>query len=625
MCGIAFLLDPNLDASDRRVRMHMALQSMLHRGPDAQGIVEADDWIIGHRRLSIIDLAASRQPMQSPDGRFVLSYNGELYNFRELRPLLETRWSFSTHGDTEVVLAGLILEGPDFLKRMDGMWAFALWDRRERTLVLARDRFGEKPLYWRHRPGCVACASELPTFQQLSPDDWRLDPDSNADFLRYGYCLPGTTFYRDVREVLPGHWLRWHPDKPVSSTPYWQAPAAGTETVSPASLRERLRSLLTEAVRRQLVADVDVGAFLSGGIDSSLVVALMSGVPGIRPKTFSIGFAEAGFDERMYARLIAQRYGTDHHEAVLDHYNPTDLVQLIFNHIGQPFADSSLLPTALVSQTAARHLRVVLSGDGADELFGGYQRYLARTLLRWYLALPARLRQHAERYLRGIPEPLTHHSRSLIKKAHLFMDLVNRRESENPYIAPLMYTHEDFARLAPSLAESGHPAPLMPVDPDDEIGILLRRDAAIYLPQDILTKVDRAAMAHSLETRAPFLDRQVAELALSLPSCQHHHGFLGKRLLRKTFRDLLPGTIWSRRKQGFAVPVHRWFRTGLQKQLLDLLATNSDLPLSGNFIKKLISEHESRTRDHGYRLWNLYIYILWMTDNPHPRHLPTAS
>lgn len=622
MCGIAFLLDSSLDASDRRIRMHAALRSMLHRGPDAQGIIESDDWIVGHRRLSIIDLSASRQPMQSPNGRYTLSYNGELYNFRELRKLLENRWSFITQGDTEVVLAGLILEGPDFLKQMEGMWALALWDQHKRVLLLARDRFGEKPLYWRLRSDSIACASELPTLHQLSPNDWHVDPDSNADFLRYGYCLPGTTFYQDVCEVLPGHWLLWHPNKPANSTPYWQAPEINTSADSHIRLQERLRSALTAAVRKQLMADVDVGAFLSGGIDSSLVVALMSEASDTHIKTFSIGFTEAGFDERTYARLVARRYETDHYEEVLDHCSPDDLVRLIFKHIGQPFADSSLLPTALVSQTAAKHLRVVLSGDGADELFGGYQRYLARTLLRWYLALPARLRRHAERYLRGIPEPLTHHSHSLIKKAHLFIDLVNRRDSENPYIAPLMYDHKDFSSLAPDLARLGHISPLMPVDPSDEIGVLLRRDVTIYLPQDILTKVDRAAMAHSIEARAPFLDRTVAELALSLPSSHHHRGLKGKRLLRETFADLLPKAIWSRRKQGFAVPVHRWFRNGLQKQLRDLLEANRHLPISSAFTHQLIAEHEKGHRDHGYRLWNLYIYLLWQSNNFTPSHQP---
>lgn len=268
---------------------------------------------------------------------------------------------------------------------------------------------------------------------------------------------------------------------------------------------------------------------------------------------------------------------------------------------------------------------MVLSGDGADELFGGYQRYLARTLLRWYLALPARLRRHAEHYLRGIPEPLTHHSRSLIKKAHLFMDLVNRRESENPYVAPLMYDRDDFSRLTPDLAGHGHVSPLMPVNPEDEIGALLRRDVTVYLPQDILTKVDRAAMAHSVETRAPFLDRTVAELALSLPSSHHHRGLLGKRLLRETFRDLLPRTIWSRRKQGFAVPVHRWFRSGLQKQLCALLDANRQLPISSVFIQHLVAEHEAGSRDHGYRLWNLYIYLLWQTNDCIPKNQSPAS
>lgn len=615
MCGIAFLLDPYASADDRTGRMRTALTRLAHRGPDDTGCVAADDWTCGHRRLSIIDLAGSRQPMCSPDGRYVLSYNGEIYNYRAVRARLASHWTFRTEGDTELLLAGLCLEGAGILDHLDGMWAFAFWDGVTRRLLLARDRFGEKPLYYRASSAGFACASELAALRALCPDDWQEDHRSTADYLRFGYCLPGTTIYRHVHEVLPGHTLEWRPLHTPESTAYWLAPAPVSD-IRADQARERLREALTQAVASRLTADVEVGAFLSGGIDSSLIVALLGQALGVRPKTFSIGFTEHGFDERRYARLVAARYGTDHHEAVLHSCSPDELGQLILRHVGQPFADSSLLPTAQVAQLAARHVRVSLSGDGADELFGGYQRYLARTLMRWYLALPSRWRCRAEKLIRGMPEPLTHHSRSLLKKAHLFLDVAARAAAETPYVAPMLYDTRQFAELAPGLAGLGQPPPLAPFEPGDDLGVMLRRDALVYLPQDILAKVDRATMAHSLEARAPYLARPVAELALSLPADRHHRRFTGKRLLRETFTTMLPARIWHRRKQGFAVPVHQWFREGaLAAHLTERLATASG-PLSAPAVEQLLAEHRSGKRDHGYRLWNLYVYLMWLQAEP---------
>ena len=612
MCGLIFRFNAEQSADALRERGTAALRRLTHRGPDEKGMQPGNGWVIGHQRLSILDLAASRQPMADPHSRFWLSYNGEIYNYRELRKALEGRWEFRSQGDTEVLLAGLVLEGPAFLNRMLGMWAFALWDSRDKTLVLSRDRVGKKPLYYSDTGNTLSCASELPALHALCGKPWQEDPASSADYLRYGYYLPGTTAYLGVREILPGHYATWSPETGLQQHRYWQLSIGGFSG-SRVQAESELRETLTEAIRCRMVADVEVGAFLSGGIDSSLIVALLASEIGMKPKTFSIGFSEAAYDERRFAREIARQWDTEHFEDCVSEWHREQLVTLLTDHVGQPFYDASLLPTARVSELAAQHVKVALSGDGGDEVFSGYQRYLARTLLRWYTRIPAPLRRHAETALRKLPEPMAHHSRSLLKKAHLFVDIVARNKSETPYTAPVLYSADDLEQLAPDLHHAGHRAPALPDACEvGDIQAMMAGDLMVYLPQDILAKVDRASMAHSLETRAPFLDHRVIELAFSLPGHWHRRGLRGKRMLRSTFHELLPDGIWKRRKQGFAVPLHEWFRGSLGKEL-EQLSQTKDSPLNSSFIRKLLDEHKLRRRDHGYRLWNLYIYLLFQS------------
>ncbi len=611
MCGLTFFYRTGSTSDELQARGTRALDCIVHRGPDERGLQIEAPWLMGHQRLSIVDLGSSHQPMYSPDRAYLLAYNGEVYNYRELREQLAPYWNFHTNGDTEVVLAGLVIHGPAFLSSMEGMWAFALWNREAQTLLLSRDRMGKKPLYYQQSSDGFACASELPALDSLGLADFSEDVDSTADYLRQGFFLPGTTAFAGVREVHAGHYLEWSPGKDAKQDSYWQLPISafrGTRTEA----CELLHDAMVNATRKRMIADVEVGAFLSGGVDSSLVVALLDKKANVSPKTFCIGFREASYDERVYARLISRQYATDHYEECLDHWSPQRLTELILRHVGQPFFDASLLPTALVSRLAASHVKVALSGDGGDELFSGYQRYQARILMRWYTRLPAVLRRMAEAAVRALPEPMAHHSRSILKKAHLFMDAVNRYQDETPYTVPMLYTASEFRDLAPDLGSRGHTPPGMPETCElDDIVQMMCADAMIYLPQDILLKVDRASMAHSLEVRAPFLDRAVVELAFSLPGAWHRRHFSGKQMLKETFRQYLPNSIWNRRKQGFGVPLHNWFRGELGNELHDMLDGDTG-PVMPGHVRMLLEQHRRMTRDNSYRLWSIYIYLLFL-------------
>ena len=610
MCGISFLYNRRTTQEERALKMEACLQALVHRGPDDSGWWQNGNAVLGHRRLSIIDLSASRQPMVNVTGRFVLSYNGEIYNYKELRGHLENSWHFQTKGDTEVLLAGLVIHGTAFLDKMEGMWAFAFWDREAEKLILCRDRMGKKPLYYQETMSFLCCSSELPALCCLRDEPWQEDLDSTADYLRYGYYLPGKTAYRDVQEVLPGHFLLWSPGKQATQKPFWTLPRdsfGGSRQQACRLLRENL----IRAIERRLVADVEVGAFLSGGIDSSLIVSILTKELGIHPKTFTIGFQEQSFDESHYAQGVADSCATDHYVKILKNWDRAKLADLILKNIGQPFADSSLLPTALVSSIAANHVKVALSGDGADEFFCGYQRYQARAILRWYTRLPTFFRKNFEKVVRSLPEPMIHHSNSLIKKAHLFQNILDRLEDETPYVAPVLHSRLEFAALAPDLAGRGHKPPNIPQESVvDEIEHMMIADSLVYLPQDILLKVDRASMSCSLETRAPFLDSSIVEIAFSLPRTWHCRDLQGKRMLRECFGDLLPKTIWQRRKQGFAVPVGSWFMGEIGYEL-ERMTKIIKTPINNKFVSSMLEEHRSGKKDNGHRLWSIYVYLLW--------------
>ena len=609
MCGLAFSYN---FPGDSQAHMEDVLFKLKHRGPDETNILSDGPACLGHVRLSILDIEHSHQPMQAMGGRYSLVFNGEIYNYLEIREKLASRWDFRTQGDTEVLLAGLVIYGHKILEMLEGMWAFAFWDAENNELLLSRDRMGKKPLYYNSSTSFFSCASELPALQSIVPEKFSEDLDSTADYFRYGYCLPGYTSWKDISEVLPGHWLKWKPGKKIQQQSYWSIPQHNSDVALP-TLND-LATVVKNAVQKRLVADVEVAAFLSGGIDSSLICAIAMEYMRKPLKTYTIGFSDQAFDERVFAEHVARTIGTSHYSEVLSGWDEDQLEVLLREHIGQPFADASLLPTALVSKLAAKDVKVALSGDGGDELFGGYQRYQARMIMRWYSCLPNKLRKYAEHAIRSLPEPTAHHSRSILKKAHLFVDISMRHQAETPYIAPLMFHPMEYCSLFPGLVSRGHSPPGLLEEMElEDLQRMLYSDSLVYLPQDILVKVDRASMAYGLEARAPFLDHKVVELAFNIPVHKHLKLGNGKLWLKRAFTEKLPRNIWKRRKQGFGVPIHQWFRGELGDRFRARLASGPGaiLPEAG---LNMLKEHQNGKRDNGYRLWMMFAYLM-LTQN----------
>jgi len=592
--------------------MDAALQRLRHRGPDESGRFAGDDFVAGHTRLAIIDLKGGHQPMRDPGGRWLLVFNGEIYNYRELRAQLANRWHFRDDSDTEVLLAGLVTEGARFVERLDGMWAFVLHDTASGDVLLSRDRFGKKPLYYRRHGVTFACASELPALEVLTPDvAVTEDAAGIADYFRYGYALPGKTCVAGVNEVLPAHTLRLRVDGSIVQERYW-APSVEPWTGSFGEAAEQVRELLTQGVRRrQLASDVEVGAFLSGGVDSTTVCALAQESGFGRLRTFTAGFAEPTYDERAPAARAAAELGTLHTAEEIKPDIAAVLATELPRRMGQPFGDSSLVPSALVASVAARHVKVVLTGDGSDEIFGGYARYAGRLLRQRYHRLPASVRSIVERGVLATPEPYAHHSGSLLKRAHLFVRLA--REDRDTYIGPPAIRKETLVQLVPGLG-AGNPMPDRPwPDDPDELRHMLLMDCLVYLPQDILQKVDRATMMHSLEARSPFLDKALFEFAIRVPWRWHFSGLRGKHLLQAAMRGHVPDFIWDRRKQGFASPVGHWLRDWLGDDLLAITDSGDTGVVDTAGLRALLREHRTGRADHSQPLWLAYAYLRWRT------------
>jgi len=616
MCGVSFLWSDESTEASIQSRMELSLEKIAHRGPDFKRYELLGSGCIGHTRLSIIDIEASHQPMVSPNGRYHLAYNGEIYNYQQVRKSLEHSWQFKTKGDTEVLLAGLILFGVDFLNRLEGMWSFVFWDELEENLLLCRDRMGKKPLFYRSVSKGFSCCSELPGLAALSEGSWCEDLQSTADYFRYGFYLPGHTAYENVQEVKPGHVLRWKPKLEPMQEPYW---TLGVQRYlhTKENAIDDLKNALHESVKRRLVSDVDVGCFLSGGVDSSILAALSSKYHTDQLKTFTIGFDSKSYDERKFARKVSEYLRTDHYEHVLEGWSREEMEVLLKEHVGQPFQDPSLLPTSKVSELASKHVKVALSGDGGDELFCGYQRYKARAIISYYRRLPQLVKEQVAKMIRLMPEPTSHHSGSLLKKAHLFLNIVDCQKSETPYVSSRYSSDVQFDQWLPGLSGYGYRDDRLIDDAKpNEVIAMMFNDAHIYLPQDIHTKVDRASMRHSLEARAPFMDKSIVELAFSLPVEWQCSWRTNKPMLYNAFSDMIPEAIWGRRKQGFSVPVGEWFKGEMGEDLLGLLDVVNSPFINKDAVKNLYKDNAEGRKDNGHKLWLFYVYLLWKESCP---------
>jgi asparagine synthase (glutamine-hydrolysing) len=615
MCGICGIASSGGAVDPARVAAMS--ETLVHRGPDSDGSFANGAVALAARRLAIIDLQTGDQPVANEDGRIQVVQNGELYNYRELRDELERAGHrFATQGDTEV-LAHLYEEhGLDFVDRLRGMFAVALWDGREQRLVLARDRYGIKPLYYREHRGELAFASELRALPR-----GEIDLDALEAFLAFNSIPAPLTIFREIRKLPPGHLLTWQ-DGRIELARYARpapVPANEVRNDDEAELVEELRARLRDSVRAHLVSDVPVGVLLSGGIDSGALTALAAQESAEPVRTFSIGFEERSFDELADARLVAEQYGTHHEELVL-RPDAALLLPTLAEAFDEPFADSSALPTYLVSELASRHVKVALSGEGGDELFGGYYTYAADQL-----ALRA---GSLARFARPLVERLP----SSTGKASL--DYKAKRFVRAAHLPPLERHHawkEIFSRDARA-AVTRRRLDFDPVDllrarfAETERAELLARlqdvDLGIYLVDDLLVKTDRASMAHSLEARVPFLDPMVTNFALALPSRHKVRGLRKKVLLRKAVAPLIPSPLLRRRKRGFSIPAAAWLRGELEPFARDTLA-ESTLRRQGFFepptVRRILDDHGSGKEDLSRQLWGLLAFTLW-----HERHVESA-
>lgn len=576
---------------------------------------------LGHRRLAIIDVAGGRQPLANEDGSVWIVFNGEIYNYRALRRRLEgTGHRFRTQSDTEVIVHLYEDHGLEFVEPLNGMFALALWDARKRQLVLARDRLGEKPLVYRVEPGRLLFASELKSLLEIHDVPRAMDPQALDAYLTYQYVPHPLSIFRGFSKLPPGHLAVYRDDR-LEVRPYWQPDFQREEERSLADYAAELRELLTSAVQLRLESEVPLGAFLSGGTDSTIVVGLMQRLLSEPVRTFSIGFPVPEYDETRYARLAAAQFGTDHREFRVEPDAVQILPRLVW-HFDEPFADSSAVPTWYVAELTRQHVTVALTGDGGDELFAGYPRYRAVWLGEKVDRLPRLLRQVlSSRWWQRLPGATR--QKSLLRRLRRFSEAL----AEPPLRRYLEWIAVFRECQRAALYSQDFLDVLPDADPLDFLASAARRssqrdpvtaicltDLLTYLPCDLMTKVDIAAMAHGLETRPPLLDHRVVELAARMPLRHKFRRGRGKEVLRYAFGDLLPGPIRRRAKMGFGVPLDHWFRGPLadlaRQVLLDRRTLGRGL-FRPEAVTTLVESHLAGQADHSYRLWALLVLEMW--------------
>lgn len=618
MCGIAGFYNHTeyIEPLEQAAVLDRMCRVITHRGPDDQGLMISGGVALGMRRLSIIDLAGGHQPISGEDQTVTVVFNGEIYNYRELRRDLQARGHrFETDSDTETIVHAYEEFGELCLESFRGMFAFALWDERRRTLFIARDRAGKKPLYYTITPqGSLVFGSELKSL--LEHPEVRRDINIEAvdAYLSLGYVPEPLSIFRDIHKLSPGHYISFC-DGRLLIREYWDFCYEPVEERREEDYIEELQAMLDEAVRVRLVSDVPLGAFLSGGIDSSAVVGLMSRHTSQPVKTFSIGFHEDSYDELRYARIAAKHFGTDHHEFIVTPEICHIVDELVW-HFDEPFADSSAIPTYMVSKLAREHVTVALSGDGGDELFAGYTRYAIDRKRSGFARLPGFLRH-------SVMRPLSHRlphgawGRNYINNIALdpldrYLDSVSVFTSLNKQS---LYTLDFKRQLRGRSNVAGRIRRYAErVRSDEPLDRLLYIDSKSYLPGDILTKVDRMSMAVSLETRAPLLDHRLIEMVTRIPARLKMKGLETKHIFKRAVSNIVPAEILDRPKQGFGVPIQQWINNQLRQRIHDTLTSREARQrgyIDPHYVDLLLSEHSSHRRNHCGRLWALLMLELW--------------
>lgn len=610
--------DANAPSDVRGALLDRMCAVIRHRGPDDQGTVVAGRAALGMRRLSIIDVAGGHQPIHNETGRVSIVFNGEIYNFQEVTAELKARGHvFKTHSDTEAIVHAYEEYGLDCVQHLRGMFGLAIWDADAEKLFLARDRVGKKPLYYTlTRTGDLVFGSELKSLLEHPEVEREVDPQAVDAYLSFGYVPDPHSIFRGIKKLPPGHLLTFEKGE-VTVREYWDFQFEAGETKPEQHYLKHVRELLDESVRLRMISEVPLGAFLSGGVDSSTIVGLMARHSPFPVKTFSIGFAEDSYNELKYARIAAKHFATEHHEFIVTP-EICDVVDELAWHFDEPFADSSAIPTYMVSKLAREHVTVVLSGDGGDELFGGYTRYAIDQQRAKLGRLPRGLR---EGVLRPLSENLPHGAWGRNYLRNVSLDPIDRYIDSISQFTELHKRSLYTAGFRGELNAAGGPmgAELFrqlakKIETGNALDPLLYLDSKTYLPGDILTKVDRMSMAVSLEARAPLLDHKLIDYVSRIPASMKLRGNTTKYLLKEAVRDLVPAEVLDRPKQGFGVPVQEWINRQLRSRMRETLTERRTVErgiVEPAYVQVLLDEHERGRRDHSAPLWSLLMLELW--------------
>lgn len=621
MCGINGIIDyhKHYSVEERNKLVHQMNEKIIYRGPNMEGLFDSEHVTMGMRRLSIIDLSTGRQPIYNEDKTLAIVFNGEIYNFKRLREeLIQKGHQFYTSADTEVIVHAYEEFGNQAFDRLDGMFSFAIFDSRQNKVVIARDRMGEKPLYFYYNEDYFVFGSELKSLLSAGIVPKVIDKKALNQYLQLTYIPAPLTIFEHVKKVKPAHYMEISLDGTVTEHNYWNYPKTkfSEKDLSYQEAKNKLYTLLEQSVKDRMVSDVPLGAFLSGGIDSSIIVGLMSKLSEQPVETFTIGFDEKEYDERDRAKMVADLNKTNHHAKVLDYKDALSLINHILMKMDEPFADSSVLPSYFVSEFAGEHVKVVLTGDAGDEMFMGYSKYLIDYYSRKYKMVPKFLRK-------GIIEPVVYHlpdNRAITRKVRKVIDNAEKdlfeqrkalmslgfKEQERKQLLQDSYYDETCMEFLKDIYEEN--------SQDDEVSKTQKLDARVVLEGDMFTKVDRMSMLNSIETRTPLVSRDIVEFAMQLPSSYKIKEKNLKRILKDAFVDILPENFDKYPKSGFAVPLDYWFRNELKDELIDLL-NEEDIRNQGIFdyeyIQTIIEEHLSGKKNRKSELWTLYVFQKW--------------